>query len=555
MDYKEINGEQFYNMVINASNKLGEEKQYVNSLNVFPIPDGDTGTNMWMTFDSAAQEILSLKDSTVGNISKVLSKGALMGARGNSGVILSQILRGFAKGLTDKDTASVQDLKDAFEEGSKFAYKAVMRPTEGTILTIIRACAEAANKSNKTTICELLEDVIHHAKIVLDKTPDMLPQLKEANVVDAGGYGLLLIIKGFYEALKYNISATRNVNIEQKQQDNNISPQSLISTDSIKFAYCTEFFLISKNVDIEKFKNDLEKHGDSMVVVGLDDIVKVHIHTNDPGLILSKALSFGELSKIKIENMKEQHRHVIFQEEEMKAKDNMQECKGSEKEESKGHLKFAFVAVAKGEGIASILKELGVNRIVEGGQTMNPSTQDILASIESLNADNIIIMPNNKNIVMAANQAVDLTEKNVVVLPTRTIPEGITALTVFNEDDSLEENIENMKEVVSNVKTGSVTYAVKDSVNESVEIKENDILGLVGEKIVSVGHDKYEVCKEIIKTMIDEDSELITIYYGEDCNKEATDLMIAELEDEYDDLDIQCYDGKQPLHYFIVSVE
>lgn len=555
MKYKEISGKNFYNMVINATNKLGEEKQYVNSLNVFPIPDGDTGTNMWMTFDSAAQEILPLKDSSVGNISKVLSKGALMGARGNSGVILSQIFRGFAKGLTDKDTANAQDLKNAFEEGSRFAYKAVMRPIEGTILTIIRACAEAANNSIKTDICELLEEVIVYAETVLDKTPEMLPQLKEANVVDAGGYGLLLIIKGFHEALKHNISAIRNVNIEQKEPETNSNHQNLISTDSIEFAYCTEFFLLSKNVDLEKFKHDLECYGDSMVVVGLDDIAKVHIHTNDPGLVLSKALTLGELSKIKIENMKEQHRHLIFKEEEIKNSDNTQNHKKSESDVAEKHFKYAFIAVAKGEGISSIFKELGVNRVIEGGQTMNPSTQDILASIESLSADNIIIMPNNKNIVMAANQAVDLTEKNVVVLPTRTIPQGITALTVFNEDDSLEDNIQNMKDVVSNVKTGSVTFAVKDSVNEGISMKKNDILGLVEDKIVSVGQDIYKVCKDIIKKMTDEDSELITIYSGEDCNKEQVDTMVGELEDIYEELDIQCYDGKQPLHYFIVSVE
>lgn len=549
MIYNKLDGHGFYNMIINASNKLGENKEHVNSLNVFPVPDGDTGTNMWMTFNSAVQEIKNLENEEVGSIAKTLARGALMGARGNSGVILSQILRGFSKGLEDKKHIKSEDLVNAFCEGSKFAYKAVMRPTEGTILTIIRAISEAALNSDKEDICELLEEVIVYAEKVLNKTPEMLPQLKEAKVVDAGGYGLLLIIKGMYEAIKYDINCEINEEFSNTTVATQNKAQSSINPEDIKFGYCTEFFVISNNVDVEAFKKDLENHGDSMVVVGMEDIVKVHIHTNDPGLVLSKALKLGELSKVKIDNMREQHRHLIYKEEDIQKESEEKVVENEEK------IKYGFISVARGEGMVSILKELGVHRIIEGGQTMNPSTQDILESIESLNAEYIIVCPNNKNIIMAANQAVDLTDKKVYVLPTKTIPEGITALTVFNGEESIDENLANMNDIISNVSTGSVTYAVKDTENDGIQIKKNDILGLVQDKIVNVGNDIYEVCKNIIKEMVTDDSELITIYYGEDCDNEKVEHLIEVLQDEYEDLDVQCYDGKQPLYYFIVSVE
>jgi len=534
-------------MIINASNKLGENKEHVNELNVFPVPDGDTGTNMWMTFSSAVEDIKGLKDESIGNIARVLARGALMGARGNSGVILSQILRGFAKGLEEKDEISKDDLARALEEGAKFAYKAVMRPTEGTILTIVRTAGEAAVNSNKTELCELFEEIIQHTEEMLNKTPEMLPQLKEAKVVDAGGYGLLLIIKGMYEALKFGVDVEVNKDFKETKVVEN-KAQSNIDVKDIKFGYCTEFFVLCNNVDVEAFKKDLEKYGDSMVVVGLEDIVKVHIHTNDPGLILSKALKLGELSKVKIDNMREQHRHLIYDEKEVDK--NIEEQPKEEEQK-----KYAFISVARGEGIVSILEELGVDRIIEGGQTMNPSTQDILEKIESLNAEHIIVCPNNKNIIMAAKQAVDLTDKKVYVLPTKTIPEGITALTVFNEEDTIEENLQNMEEVIGNVSTGSVTYAIKDTEADGMQIKKDDILGLVQEKISQVGNNIYEVCENVLDKMVNEDSELITIYYGEDCEETKVKELVEKLEEKYEDLDIQCYEGKQPLYYFIVSVE
>lgn len=546
MKYQNITGHKFYNMIVNASNKLGENKEHINALNVFPVPDGDTGTNMWMTFSSAVEEIKDLKHNCVGDISKTLSRGALMGARGNSGVILSQILRGFAKGVEDKENATVEDFKNALIEGSNFAYKAVMRPTEGTILTIIRASAEAAEKSTQKDVCEFFREVIIHAEEILSKTPEMLPQLKEAKVVDAGGAGLLLILKGMHEALELDLEVTLNKEVKEKKESSyKNTAQSNMSTSDIKFGYCTEFFVYADNVDVEEFKRDLEKHGDSMVVVGLEDVVKVHIHTNDPGLVLSKALKLGELSKIKIDNMREQHRHIIYKDDEI-------EESTEEVEEIK---KFGFISVARGEGIKSILEELGVDRVIEGGQTMNPSTQDILDKIESLNAEHVFIFPNNKNIIMAAKQAVDLTDKKVYVIPTKTIPQGITALTMFNPEASIEDNIEEMESVIDNVSTGSVTYAVKDTETDGIKIKKNDILGLVEEKISEVGNDVYKVCEGIIEKMVNEDSELITIYYGEECDESKVKELIETLEEKFEDLDVQCYEGKQPLYYFIVSVE
>lgn len=551
MKYQSINGHNFYNMIINGSNKLGENKEYINSLNVFPVPDGDTGTNMWMTFSSAVEEIKELKHDTIENISKVLSRGALMGARGNSGVILSQILRGFAKGLENQEIATVEEFKNALREGSNYAYKAVMRPTEGTILTIIRAAAEAGEKSAKLDVCEFLNEVITYSEEILSKTPEMLPQLKEAKVVDAGGAGLLLILNGMYEALQLNLEADINKDVTSSKTFTPKTAQSTIGTENIKFGYCTEFFVYANNVDVDNFKMELEKHGDSMVVVGLEDVVKVHIHTNDPGIVLSKAVQLGELSKIKIDNMREQHRHIICNDEEVEKAVKI-ELSENKVEEPK---KYGFISVARGEGIKSILEELGVDEVIEGGQTMNPSTQDMLDRIESLNAENIFIFPNNKNIIMAAKQAVDLTDKKVYVIPTKTIPQGVSALTMFNPEASAEDNIAEMESVIGNVSTGSVTYAIKDTESDGIKINKDDVLGLVEEKIVKVGKDIYSVCENILDNMVGEDSELITVYYGEDCEEEKVQELINLLEDKFEDLDVQCYEGKQPLYYFIVSVE
>ncbi|GLC32750.1 DAK2 domain-containing protein [Clostridium omnivorum] len=550
MEHLKINGQHFYNMVVNASNKLEEQKEYVNSLNVFPVPDGDTGTNMSMTFRAAVTEIEGIQSNSIGEVSKKLAKGALMGARGNSGVILSQIFRGISKGLENKNEVNAEEFANAMLEGSKSAYKAVMRPTEGTILTIIRAAGESAVKSQNTDVTLLMTDICEHSEIMLNKTPEILPVLKKAKVVDAGGMGLLIILKGMMEALKDNIKA-EIVNFTDEKSKVSYTPAGSISEEDIKFGYCTEFFVKAHNVNVEEFRNDLEPHGDSMIVVGLEDVVKVHIHTNDPGLILSKALKRGELSKIKIENMREQHRNLLF-DESLTEKAVSSEDKSLEEMEEK---KYGFIAVAMGEGVKQIFEDLGVDYVIEGGQTMNPSTQDILKCINDLNAENIFVLPNNKNIIMAASQAAELTDKNVIVLPTKTIPQGITSVTMFNPEGTLEDNVDSMKDAIGTVKTGQITYAVRDTEMDGKTIEEGDILGLIEGKINEVGKDAYEVCEKLIENMCDEDSELITIFFGADAEEQKVNELIEVIEEKYPDMDVQCYNGKQPLYYFIISVE
>ncbi|MBE6068264.1 MAG: DAK2 domain-containing protein [Clostridium lundense] len=545
MQHLSIDGQHFYNMMVNASNKLEEKKEYVNSLNVFPVPDGDTGTNMSMTFKSAVNEIQNLNGADIGKIARILAKGALMGARGNSGVILSQILRGMSKGLEGKVEITAKELAEGIMEGSKSAYKAVMRPTEGTILTVIRAAGEAAIKSTETDITKLMEEVCSHSEDVLAKTPEMLPVLKQAKVVDAGGAGLLVILKGMLEVLKDDIEFVEIIN--ETVKESKASVQKTLSTEDIKYGYCTEFFILSEKVNIDKFKGELEPLGDSMIVVGGEGLVKVHIHTNDPGLILSKAVSLGELSKIKIDNMREQHRHIL--------EDDYKEDNNEIEVENLPNKQYGFVSVSLGEGIKNIFEDLGIDVVIEGGQTMNPSTEDILNAINEIKADNIFILPNNKNIIMAATQAAELAEKSVHVIPTKTIPQGITAITSFNADATVEDNIEAMNTSIENVASGSITYAVRDTEIDDKVIKEGNIIGLREGKIEEIGDDKFEVCKKLIEKMVNENSELITIFYGEDCDKAQVETFINELEDKYSDIDIQYYEGNQPLYYFIFSVE
>ncbi|MFL0268228.1 DAK2 domain-containing protein [Candidatus Clostridium radicumherbarum] len=550
MEFIKIDGIHFYNMVVNASNKLEEQKAFVNSLNVFPVPDGDTGTNMSMTFRAAVSEIENMNSISIGEVSKRLAKGALMGARGNSGVILSQVFRGIAKGLEDKTEVDVLEFANALLEGSKSAYKAVMRPTEGTILTIIRAAGESAVRSTASNITALMEEVTEQSEIMLNKTPEMLPVLKKAKVVDAGGMGLLIILKGMFEALKFDIKAE----ISNISSSNNeaFNAAQILGEQDIEFGYCTEFFVLGKDINVDNFRNELNPHGDSMIVVGSEDAVKVHIHTNDPGLVLSKAVKLGELSKIKIDNMREQHRHVLYDENTI----NKEASKNRDMEEAAVEAKkYAFISVAMGEGIKNIFEDFGVDYVIEGGQTMNPSTQDILNCIEKLNAENIFILPNNKNIIMAANQAAELSEKNIVVVPTKTIPQGIACITIFDSEAALEDNITAMNDAIEKVTTGQVTYAVRDTEMDGKAINEGDILGLLEGKINVVGNDIYEVCEEVLANMCDENSELITILYGEETDEAKVSELVSKLEEKYPDKDIQSYNGMQPLYYFIVSVE
>ena len=540
MKYDRINGQDFYNMVVNASNRLLEESDFVNALNVFPVPDGDTGSNMSMTFKAAVKEIENLNSESIGETSKKLAKGALMGARGNSGVILSQILRGISKGLEGKTTVNSTEFANAFLEGSKAAYKAVMKPTEGTILSVIRAAAEGAVRSNKTDIVELLGEVVVESKIMLDKTPDLLPALKKAKVVDSGGMGLYIILQGMYDALKDGIKA--EIKDIASKASTGTGAQAIEDID-IKFGYCTEFIILGDASKAKAFQDEIESLGDSMIVVGYDDVIKVHIHTNDPGLVLSKAVTVGELSKIKIDNMREEHREVLMSNEEYAA-GKVEEVEEESLAEKK---KYAFVSVAMGEGITHVLKDLGVDYVIEGGQTMNPSTQDMIECISKLNADHIFILPNNKNIIMAATQAAEISDKDVRVIPTKSIPQGITCITMFNAEHEVDENEAALVEALELVKTGSVTYAVRDTEMDGIEIKEGNMLGLIEGKINKVGDDYFKVAEDILESMVDEDSELITVFYGKDVDESKVEEFTEKLEEKYEDCDVQLYKGDQPL--------
>ncbi len=548
MEYTKINGHDFYNMVVNASNRLLEQSDFVNALNVFPVPDGDTGTNMSMTFKAAVKEIENINTESIGEISKKLAKGALMGARGNSGVILSQILRGISKGLEGKKEVDVTEFAIAIQEGSKSAYKAVMRPTEGTILSVIRATAEAAVISDAKDMVSFMEEITIKAKEMLDRTPELLPALKKAKVVDSGGMGLYIILQGMYEALKDEIQAEIS-NLTASSANNTLAKDT--EEIDIKFGYCTEFIILGDAKFAKNFQTEIEGLGDSMIVVGYDDVIKVHIHTNDPGLVLSKAVKIGELSKIKIDNMREEHREILINSKGKKVEATTE----AEVESSEEKKKYGFVTVAMGDGISNIFKDLGIDYVIEGGQTMNPSTQDILDAVNKINAEHIFIMPNNKNIIMAANQAAEISDKDIRVVPTTTIPQGIVCATMFNLDSEVDENLSNLKDTIQEVKTGSVTYAVRDTEIDGIDIKEGNMLGLVEGKIKEVGEDKKRVAIKVLENMIDDDCELITIYYGEEVSAEEANEFELELKDKYEDLDIQFYNGNQPLYYFLMSVE
>jgi len=548
MEYIKINGHDFYNMVVNASNRLLEQSDFVNALNVFPVPDGDTGTNMSMTFKAAVKEIENINTDSIGEVSKKLAKGALMGARGNSGVILSQILRGISKGLEGKKEVDVTEFAIGFFEGSKSAYKAVMRPTEGTILSVIRATSEAAITSEAKEIVSFMEEITIKAKEMLDRTPELLPALKKAKVVDSGGMGLYIILQGMFEALKDGIQAEiKDITVSAS---NNTLARSIDEID-IKFGYCTEFIILGDAKLAKKFQSEIETLGDSMIVVGYDDVIKVHIHTNDPGLVLSKAVTIGELSKIKIDNMREEHRELLIN-----AKDKKESIATAQDEELEDEKKkYGFITVAMGDGISNIFKDLGIDYVIEGGQTMNPSTQDILDAVNKINAEHIFIMPNNKNIIMAANQATEISDKDIRVVPTTTIPQGIACATMFNFDSEVDDNFNNLKNTMEEVKTGSVTYAVRDTEIDGIIIKEGNMLGLVEGKIKEVGEDIKSVASKVLEDMIDDECELITVYYGEEVNDEEAHEFELELQGKYEELDIQFYKGNQPLYYFLMSVE
>lgn len=533
--------------LIGALNSLGENKEVVDALNVFPVPDGDTGTNMLLTMKSAVTNAVKEENKTVKEISGALSKGALLGARGNSGVILSQLLRGFKEAVEDKEYIDIEVLMEAFVKASEVAYKAVMRPTEGTILTVSKDLASFAlrNYRNYTELSKFADDSLIFLEESLNRTPELLSVLKEAGVVDAGGKGLYCILKGAIEG-------ARTENLEITVQDINKTKQTAnrkeISTDNIKYGYCTEFIITGDTSKVNEFKETISKIGDSMVVVALDDIIKCHIHSNNPGQVIEEALKLGYLKDIKIDNMRLQHNEILFSEE---------EYKNTEKEDNKPkeHKKYGFIAVSSGEGFTKIFKDLKVDEVVTGGQTMNPSTEDFMEAIGKINADDIFIFPNNKNIIMAAKQTIDLSDKNIHVVETRNMPEAITAMITFDEDMSADEILDNMNEAISEVKTGEVTFAVRDTTIDGKEIKKGNYLAISSSKILASSADLNETTMAMIDELIDEDTSLVTLYLGEDAQKALADDLIEKLEEKYPDVDFEAIESKQALYYYIISLE
>ncbi len=546
---------------IAGANNLDNKKDYINELNVFPVPDGDTGTNMTMTIMSAKREVESCKE-TMSDIAKAMSTGSLRGARGNSGVILSQLLRGFSKKIGDKTEIGVIEIADAFQKAVETAYKAVMKPKEGTILTVARGIATKARECAGTdiTLEEFCETIIKHGDEVLASTPELLPVLKEAGVVDSGGQGLMEVLKGAVDCIlgRVVIADTKPSGAGVSGVDNPKYSEDL-SAD-IKFGYCTEFIInlekpygIKEEDDLKQF---LESIGDSIVCVSDDEIVKIHVHTNHPGQAFEKGLTFGYLSNMKVDNMRLEHHEKVIKQAEREEAARQEAARQAEKEKQQPKKQYGFIAVSMGDGLKEFFTELGVDYVIEGGQTMNPSTEDMLNAIEKVHAENIFVFPNNKNVVLAANQAAGLCEdKNIIVLATANAPQGISAMIAFDSTMTLEDNKNNMLEAVSNVKSGQVTYAVRDTSIDGKAIHEGDIMGIGDKGLVSVGNDISDVTFDLIKDAVDEDSELISIYYGADVKKEDAEAFAARVEESFPDCDVQNYYGGQPIYYYIVSVE
>lgn len=565
MEITSINSKLLARMFLAGAKNLDSKKDWINELNVFPVPDGDTGTNMTMTIMSAAKEVSSLTNPTMAELAKAISSGSLRGARGNSGVILSQLFRGFCKVIKEYDEIDVTILCEACQKAVETAYKAVMKPKEGTILTVAKGAAEKALELSDETedVVTFVEEIIKQAEYVLDQTPEMLPVLKQAGVVDSGGQGLVQVLKGAYDAL---IGKEIDYTIEGAPTGAAPAKISAETEAEIKFGYCTEFIIVlnapmSDNEE-HAYKAFLESIGDSIVVVADDEIVKTHVHTNDPGLALQKALTFGSLSKIKIDNMREEHQEKLIKDSQklaaqQKAEEEAYEAaQADEKTNNMPAKEMGFVSVSIGEGMNEVFRGLGVDYLIEGGQTMNPSTEDMLNAIEHVNAKTVFILPNNKNIIMAANQAVDLVEdKQIIVIPTKTIPQGITALVNYIPDHSAEENKEQMMAEIENVKTGQVTYAVRDTEIDGKTIKQNDFMGIGDKSILSVGTDLRATTLEMVDAMVDEDSAIVSIYFGSDSDEDSANELAAAIEEKYPDVEVEVNDGGQPIYYYVISVE
>ena len=560
MATKTINVDVLAKMFLAGAQNIEAKKDYINELNVFPVPVGDTGTNMSMTIMSAAKEVTALNKPAMKDLAKAISSGSLRGARGNSGVILSQLLRGFTKAIKEEKEIDVLALAAACQRARDTAYKAVMKPKEGTILTVASGIAtKAAEMAEETDDLEVfIPAVIEHAQDVLNQTPEMLPVLKEAGVVDSGGQGLLEVIKGAYDAF---LGKEIDYSVIEPSTGVTVNKVNAEDTADIKFGYCTEFIILTEKEftedDEREFKKFLSSIGDSIVCVADDDVVKIHVHTNDPGLAIQKALTYGQLSKMKIDNMREEHQEKLIRDAEKLAEQQAnEEAAHEEKKPAEPRKAMGFIAVSIGAGMNEIFKELGADYIIEGGQTMNPSTEDMLNAIDRVNADTVFILPNNKNIVLAANQAKSLVEeKEIIVIPTKTVPQGITAIINFMPDADAKTNEEAMLEEIKNVKTGQVTYAVRDTHIDDKEIHEGDIMGIGDSGILAVGKDLEETTKELIANLVDEDSELISIYYGEEVSEEDAEKFTEEITELYPDVDVDIQFGGQPIYYYVLAVE
>ena len=553
MNSNKINAKMLAKMFLAGAKNLEVKKEWINELNVFPVPDGDTGTNMTLTIMSAAKEVVNLQDEDMMTICKAISSGSLRGARGNSGVILSQLFRGFTKTIREYEEIDIPTLATATEKAVESAYKAVMKPKEGTILTVAKGMADKARELAEEG-CDDMElyfrQIIEYGDEVLAKTPDMLPVLKQAGVVDSGGQGLMQVMKGAFDAfLGKEVDFTLEASKESSAKE---GPASSVDQE-IKYGYCTEFIiLLNKTFNIKNeidFKEYLESIGDSIVVVADGDVVKVHVHTNDPGLAIQRALKYGALSNMKIDNMRLEHQEKINKEQQMKEQEQ-------KKKPEMPHKEVGFIAVSVGEGMSEIFKGLGADYIIEGGQTMNPSTEDMLNAIDRVNADTIFILPNNKNIILAANQAKTMVEdKKIIVIPTKTVPQGITAIINYVPDMDPEDNAATMECEIKNVLTGQVTYAVRDTMIDDKEIKQGDYMGIGDSGILSVGRDMEEVTFNMIKAMMHDDLELISIYYGSDVSEEAAEAIKAKVEETYPDCDVELQMGGQAIYYYVISME
>lgn len=553
-------------MFLAGAKNLESKKEWINDLNVFPVPDGDTGTNMTLTIMSAAKEVSAIANPTMENLAKAISTGSLRGARGNSGVILSQLLRGFTKEMSQVKEITVKTLAVATGRATETAYKAVMKPKEGTILTVAKGVSDKAAEiaDTVTDIEEALSVIIDYAEEVLVKTPDMLPVLKEAGVVDSGGQGLVVVLRGLYDALTGKVTdfTITEPNAEFKAGSSMPGKGAAIDNADIKFGYCTEFIIMlekpfDENTEAE-FKKFLSSIGDSIVCVNLDDIVKVHVHTNHPGQAFEKGLEYGQLTKMKVDNMREEHNQKVIAQSEYQSAVAADAMKKHEEEKAENTPKkdFGFITIAAGEGLAEIFKGLGVDEVIQGGQTMNPSTEDILNAAEKINADTIFVLPNNSNIILASNQAASIIEdKKLVVIPTKTIPQGITAMINFELTRNAKENEEAMLESLSTVKSGQLTYAVRDTSIDGKEIKKDNYLGLGDKGLAAVGTDMDDTALAMLAEFVDEESELISVYYGEDIDESKAEELVKKIEEKFDGVDVELQYGGQPVYYYIVSVE